>query len=145
MCVVPVNLSVNPLILLLDKPSIHISINWSIIQSVNQSSLNTPLFSGQLKKYRFLRMLHTLNEEFPTFQNSLKEFIFEKAKKETSELKHQPLPSTITREDVFSFDTSNYHNELMESAPILHAAVSGSMASNYNYGDIEVGALVRNT
>ena len=96
-------------------------------------------FSGQLKYYRFLRILRTLDENFPSFQPALVEFVFDKAKKETSSLKQQPQPSNITMTDLDNFSYCDYYGELMSDAPVLHAAVTGSMGTHFNYSEIEVG------
>ena len=96
-------------------------------------------FSGQLQHYRFGRILRTLDDSFPAFQPALAEYVFEKARAETEQLKRQPQPSNITFADLEVFDYGDYYAELTEDAPVLHAAITGSMARHFDFGQITVG------
>ena len=100
--------------------------------------INWFFFSGQLQHYRFGRILRTLDESFPAFTPALAEFIFEKAKAETGELRRQPLPSSIVFEDLEAFNYGDYYTELVNDAPVLHAASTGSMAKHFDFTQIMV-------
>ena len=95
-------------------------------------------FSGHLKFYRFLRILRTLDKNFTSFQPALAEFVFDQAKKETAGLNSQPQPSNIKMEDLDNFSYCEYYSELKEDAPILHAAITGSMGTHFDFSECEV-------
>ena len=107
------------------------------------TGINWFFFSGQLQHYRFGRILGTLDDNFPAFTPALAEFIFEKAKAETGDLRRQPLPSSIVFEDLEAFDYGDYYAELLEDAPVLHAAITGSMAKHFDFTQIMVGYFER--
>ena len=94
-------------------------------------------FSGQIHEYRFGRVLATLNEQFGSFKHALAEYVYDQARQEAKDLEHQPLPSTITQADVLNFSYDNYYSELQRDAPVLHAAVSGAMATNCTYSEVK--------
>ena len=64
--------------------------------------------------------------------------MFDEAKAEASKLGKQPLPSNFCQDDLDSFSYDLFHKELGEEAPVLRAAISGSMATNNTFTEIEV-------
>ena len=99
-------------------------------------STEVPTFSGQIEEYRFGRVLTTLDEQFSSFKYALAEYVYDQARREAKDLEHQPLPSTINQSDVLDFSYDNFYDELKQDAPILHAAVSGAMATNCSYSEV---------
>jgi hypothetical protein len=83
-------------------------------------------------------MLSTLDQSFTGFRPALSEFVFDLAKEETSKLSKQPLPSSLEMADLEKFTYEQYYDELWADAPVLHAAVSGAMATNVEYSEMQV-------
>ena len=102
---------------------------WSkdSFERVCVSNISKLLSRGQLREYNYDRVLNTLDKNFSSFNNSLCEFVFRKAKDEAGSLEQQPLPSSITKEDINNFEYATYYAELSRSAPVLHAAVTGDL------------------
>ena len=111
-----------------------------VIERIQQNGRGIPTkinsFSGQISEYRFGRVLTTLNEQFSSFKHALAEYVYDQARREAKDLEHQPLPSTINQSDVLNFSYNNFYEELKQDAPILHAAVSGAMATNCSYSEV---------
>ena len=105
-------------------------------QKVSLYNISHLLYRGQLREYKYDRVLSTLDKNFSSFNNSLCEFVFKKAKDEAGSLEQQPLLSSITKEDIDTFEYATYYAELSQSAPVLHAAVTGAMASHFSYGEV---------
>ena len=81
-------------------------------------------------------MIYTLDANFVGFRESFTEVVFDWAKEESRGLARQSLPSTLSEEDIMSFNTIDYYWQLQGEAPLLHAAVRGGMSTHYSYSQV---------
>ena len=96
---------------------------------------------GQLYEYQYDRILGTLDQNFPAFKSAFVRRVFAESKAEAANLSKQPLPSNFSQDDIDNFNYNTYYKELGEEAPVLRAAVSGSMGTNFNFSEIEVNLV----
>ena len=61
------------------------------MQKVSFYNISRLLYRGQLREYKYDRVLSTLDKNFSSFNNSLCEFVFKKSQDEAGSLEQQPL------------------------------------------------------
>jgi len=108
-----------------------------------QSSSNQQLFDGADKIRDLLRHRRpgrALKEmEFlPNFDRELQEFIYKKIQKEaeTVKLEKETCVADFCRENLSSFSYETYHDKLLDTTPLLSAAITGAV-SNLPFSEIK--------
>ena len=78
-------------------------------------------------------------EFLPNFEKELQEFIFKKVQKEaeTVKLEKETSVADFSRENLSSFSYETYHDKLLETTPLLTAALTGAV-SNLPFSEIKV-------
>ena len=76
-------------------------------------------------------------EFLPNFEKELQEFIFKKVQKEaeTVKLEKETSVADFSRENLSSFSYETYHDKLLETTPLLTAALTGAV-SNLPFSEI---------
>ena len=78
-------------------------------------------------------------EFLPNFERELQEFIFKKIQKEaeTVKLEKETRVADFCRENLKGFSYETYHEKLLETTPLLSAALTGAV-SNLPFSELKV-------
>ena len=79
-------------------------------------------------------------EVLPNFSKDMLEYVYKTIQKEAEAVKieKETSVSNFCRENLSSFSYDDYHQKLLETTPLLSAAITGAV-SNLPFGDFEVG------